>query len=86
MNVAVYDTYVAKKNGGTAHFDVVVPEGTSLEQVLGFGREFLRSIGQEGQPLSAQECAFCHVEPAADAVRQAIQQHGYFIKAMEGCR
>ena len=49
MKVAVYDTYVVKKDGKTMHFDVIVPEGESHERVLAFGREYLKSVGQEGR-------------------------------------
>ena len=54
MKVAVYDTYVVKKDGKTMHFDVIVPEGESHERVLAFGREYLKSVGQEGQTLTTQ--------------------------------
>ncbi|HZI34046.1 MAG TPA: DUF2024 family protein [Candidatus Binatia bacterium] len=43
-------------------------------------------MGQEGQPLAANECQFCHVESAKTAVLQEIKDRGYFIKEMEGCR
>ncbi len=86
MKVAVYDTYVVKKNGETAHFDVVVPTDETPERVLDFGREFLKGIGQEGQPLTTKECQFCHVESASEAIQRSVQQQGYFIKEMEGCR
>lgn len=86
MKVAVYDTHVTKKNGQPMHFDVIVPETETVDRVFGFGREFLKNAGQEGQPLSAQECQFCHHEPAKPQVEQSIKQHGYYIQKMEGCR
>jgi hypothetical protein len=86
MKVAVYDTYVEKKNGQTMHFDVIVPEEISAEVVFDYGRQYLKSVGQEGQPLAANECQFCHVESAKTAVLQEIKDRGYFIKEMEGCR
>lgn len=85
MEVAVYDTHVAKKNGQPMHFDVIVPKGESQERVFDFGRKYLKNVGQEGQPLAAKECVFCHVERASDKVERAIKQHGYLIKEMEGC-
>ncbi len=74
MKVAVYDTYVVKKDGKTMHFDVIVPEGESHERVLGFGREYLKSVGQEGQTLTTRECEFCHIESASAEIERAINQ------------
>jgi hypothetical protein len=86
MNIAVYDTYVTKKDGRTMHFDIIVPEQELPERVFGFGCEYLKSVGQEGQPLAARECQFCHVERASAKIEQAIRRRGYFIQEMEGCR
>ncbi len=85
MEVAVYDTHVVKKDGQQMHFDVVVLKDELPERVFGFGREYLKSVGQEGQPLPAKECGFCHVERASAKIERAIGRHGYFIKEMEGC-
>jgi hypothetical protein len=63
-----------------------VPAEISAERVFDYGRQYLKSVGQEGQPLAANECQFCHVEPAKTAVLQEIKDRGYFIKEMEGCR
>ena len=86
MEVAVYDTYVVKKDGRTMHFDVVVPKDEVPDRVFDFGRGYLKSAGQDGQPLTAKECAFCHVEKASAKIERDIRQHGYSIKEMEGCR
>jgi hypothetical protein len=85
MKVAVYDTYVTKKNAGTMHFDIVVPEDMAHEKVLEFGKKYLQKVGQEGQQLSAKECAFCHVEQARPAAEQSIENQGFAIVEMEGC-
>ena len=74
MNVAVYDTYVVKKDGKPMHFDVMVPEGESHERALAFGREYLKSVGQEGQTLTTRECEFCHVESATAEIERAINE------------
>jgi hypothetical protein len=74
MKVAVYDTYVIKRDGKKMHFDVIVPEGESHERVLGFGREYLKSVGQDGQILTTRECEFCHVESASAEIERAINQ------------
>jgi hypothetical protein len=85
MKVAVYDSYVMKKNGGTMHFDIVVPEDRAPDKVLEFGKEYLQKAGQESQQLSAKECAFCHIEQARSAVEQSIHNQGYAIVELEGC-
>ncbi|HAO80034.1 MAG TPA: DUF2024 domain-containing protein [Verrucomicrobia subdivision 3 bacterium] len=82
MKIAVYDTHVLKKNGGTMRFDVIVPQGESHERVLGFGREHLKTVGQEGQTLTTKECEFCHVESASSEIERAISQHGYYVKEL----
>ncbi len=86
MKAAVYDTYVPRKDGGTMHFDIVVPESVPFEKVLEFGKQYLAAKGQAGQPLSTKECRFCHVEEASPAMLQAFEKQGYFIVEMEGCR
>ena len=86
MKVAVYDTHVTKKNGGIMHFDIVVPEEMPPEQVLEFGKQYLQTVGQAGQPLSAKECEFCHREQARPVVEQSIRERGFHIVELEGCR
>jgi uncharacterized protein DUF2024 len=79
MKVAVYDTHVTKKNGGTMHFDIIVSEEIPWEEVLAFGKDYLQRVGQEGQPLSARECEFCHIEQARPNVEQFIRDQGFHI-------
>lgn len=86
MNIAVFDTYVKKKDGSIMHFDIFVPEGTSPETAIKFGRQYLSSVGQAGQTLTARECAFCHVERTSKKIADEILRNGYFIYEMEGCR
>lgn len=86
LKVAVYDTYVAKKQGGTMHFDILVDAAeTDLEKIYGYGRQYLRTKGQEGQPLTARQCRFCHVEQAKGPVEDSIRARGYYIIEMDGC-
>jgi hypothetical protein len=86
LKVSVYDTYVPKKEGGVMHFDILVDANEKdLENIYGYGREYLRSKGQEGQPLTSKECRFCHVENAKGEVEDSITTKGYFIIEMEGC-
>lgn len=86
MKVAVYDTHVTKKSGGSMHFDIIVPEEMPREKVLEFGKDYLQRVGQQGQSLGAKECEFCHIEQARPAVEQSIRDHGFHIIEMEGCR
>ena len=86
MKVAVYDTHVTKKCGGIMHFDVVVPEGLPYEKVLEFGKAYLKGVDQEGQPLSAKDCEFCHTEQASSTVTKFVRAQGFHIVEMDGCR
>ena len=86
MKVAVYDTHVTKNNGGIMHFDIIVPDGSSYEKVIEFGKSYLTDAGQEGQPLSAKECEFCHTEQASPAVNESIRTQEFHIVEMDGCR
>lgn len=86
MEVAIWDTYVKKKDGTVMHFDILAPSALRDTTVIhAFGREYLRSKGQEGQSLTAKECRFCHVESMRPQWEALIQEQGYFIIEMEGC-
>jgi len=86
MKVAVFDTYVVKKNGMTMHFDIIVPKDQPHEKAIQYGIEYLKKVGQEGQPLSTKECRFCHMEEASEDVEKTIKEDGYYIYEMEGCK
>lgn len=86
MKVAVWDTYVTRRDGGVMHFDIIAPQEISDNNVIhDFGRDYLATKGQAGQPLTAKECQFCHVEAIRPEWAQAIREKGYFIVEMEGC-
>ncbi len=86
MHVAVWDTYVTKKDGKIMHFDILVPsEMKNEETVYGYGKEYLASKNQEGQPLTSKECNFCHIEQASEDVKNEIDSKGFSIIEMEGC-
>ncbi len=87
MKVSVWDTYVTKKDGAIMHFDILVHEQEKEDgKILGYGKAYLKSKGQEGQPLTSKECNFCHVENAADEVALSINERGYYIVEMQGCQ
>lgn len=85
MKVAVFDTYVTRKDGETMHFDVIVEEGTPHEKAIEFGKDFLESVGEGGQRMTQEECQFCHVQDAHPKIEKEISEKGYFIYRMEGC-
>jgi Domain of unknown function (DUF2024) len=87
MEVAVWDTYVTKKDGTVMHFDIIVPERIKDENVIHtFGKDYLLSINQQDQPLTSKECSFCHIEKATDEMIVSIQQKGYHIIEMQNCK
>ncbi|MCH5718232.1 DUF2024 family protein [Niabella hibiscisoli] len=86
MKISVWDTYVTKKDGAIMHFDILVPDAVkSQDEVCSFGKNYLRTKGQESQSLTASECQFCHIEEATEEMTASIEQRGYHIIEMEGC-
>lgn len=86
MNVSVFDTYVRRTDGRVMHFDILVPDtDKDLERIHGYGREYLKSKGQEGAELTSRECRFCHVERATPEIVKSIEERGYHIIEMENC-
>lgn len=84
--IAVWDTYVERKDGRIMHFDILVPaELKDTGRIFGYGREYLKKKGQEGQTLTAKECRFCHVEAVRPHWEKDIQRQGYSIIEMENC-
>lgn len=50
MKVAVYDTYVTKRDDAVMHFDILVPDDLKDQnRIHTFGQEYLKEKGQEGQ-------------------------------------
>lgn len=87
MQVAVWDTYVTKKDGAVMHFDIIAPVHIKDEKTIHtFGKEYLISKNQENQLLTAKECSFCHTEEATDEIKLSIQQKGYYIIEMQNCK
>lgn len=86
MKVAVWDTYVNKKDGSVMHFDIIAPEHVKDEEIIHtFGKEYLASKNQGGMPLSAKECQFCHIEEASLEIQTSIQAKGYYILEIQNC-
>ena len=86
MKIAVWDTYVTKIDGTIMHFDIMAPDEIRDEQVIfGYGKEYLKTKGQENQPLTSKECTYCHTEMIKPHWENDIQEKGYFIVEMENC-
>lgn len=86
MKVAVWDTYVTRKDGKEMHFDILAPDTiTDLETIYSYGKDYLKTKEQQESALSSKECSFCHIEQATPAMIEAITAKGYYIIEMEGC-
>ncbi|MDD3459468.1 MAG: DUF2024 family protein [Weeksellaceae bacterium] len=86
MRVAVWDTYVTKKDGSVMHFDIIAPAEIKDEEMIhNYGREYLETKDQMGQPLTSKECSFCHIETVRPQWEAEIKQKGYYIYEMENC-
>lgn len=86
MQVAVWDTYVTKKDGSIMHFDIIAPsEIKDTNIIYNYGKRYLKTKEQDGQPLTSKECRFCHIESVKPSWESEIIQNGYFIIEMEGC-
>lgn len=87
MKVAVWDTYVRKKNGTVMNFDIMVPDSQKDETIIyGYGKEYLQSKSIVGYELTSEECTFCHIEQATDEVIQCIDDKGYYILELSNCQ
>lgn len=86
MRVAVWDTYVTKKDGSIMHFDIVAPsEIKDTILIHSYGKTFLEGKGQKGQPITSNECSFCHIEIAKGSWEDEINKKGFIIIEMENC-
>jgi Domain of unknown function (DUF2024) len=86
MQVAVWDTYVTKKDGSVMHFDIIALGHIKDEKLIHtFGKDYLLSKNQATQSLTTKECSFCHIEEATDEMILSIQQKGYYIIEMQNC-
>ncbi|MFN3639943.1 MAG: DUF2024 family protein [Flavobacterium sp.] len=75
------------ESSSLGHFDIIAPEEMKDTAVIyGYGKEYLKTKGQEGQPLTSKECRFCHVETVRPQWEAEIKQKGYFIIEMENCK
>ena len=86
MQVAVWDTYVTRKDGSIMHFDIIAPsEIKDTDIIHNYGKQYLKSKEQQGQPLTSKECNFCHIETLEVKREEEIKKNGYYIIEMENC-
>ncbi|MEM6523150.1 MAG: DUF2024 family protein [Bacteroidota bacterium] len=85
MEIAVFDTYVKKPEGGLMHFDILVESGVTGELVYQYGKKYLTEKGYPKLDLTSKECKFCHVEQPGADIRRAIIDKGFAIIEMQGC-
>lgn len=86
MQVAVWDTYVTKKDGTIMHFDIIAPsEIKDTTIIYNYGKEYLKTKNQEGQSLASKECRFCHIETLKPQWEMEIKEKGYLIIEMDNC-
>lgn len=87
MKVSVWDTWVTRKDGSLMHFDIIAPEEIKDASVIHeYGKAYLITKGESGQPLTSKECRFCHVETLKPEWEKSISSKGYFILEMENCQ
>ncbi len=87
MEVAVWDTWVKRKDGRMMNFDIVVPKDFSdTSRIYQFGRNFLREIGETDAEITASECRFCHIAVALPEWQHEIEKKGYYIYEIKNCR
>ncbi|PKH52678.1 DUF2024 domain-containing protein [Tenacibaculum sp. Bg11-29] len=80
MKISVYDTYVPKDENTVMHFDILVEDKDTIENVYKYGKKGIPNF-----KLTTKECNFCHMEAAPEEVEQSIKEKGYYIIEMENC-
>lgn len=86
MKVAVWDTYVKRKDGLTMHFDIIVPQELKDEQqIYEFGKRYLQNKDVLTEQLSSKECNYCHIEEVSDSVLNDIKSKGFHIVELKNC-
>jgi hypothetical protein len=85
MEVAVFDTYVKRRDGRVMHFDVIVPAKTQPQLVLEYGTKYLQDKAVVSTTLTSRECRYCHTQGVPPSIEQEITANGYYIYEMEHC-
>ena len=85
MKASVFDTYVRKEDKSLMHFDILVPEEASFEQVQAFGKAYLEKKGLGNLSLTSKECRFCHIEEANPVLAAQLETEGHAIIELNNC-
>lgn len=86
MKVAVWDTYVKRKDGKVMHFDILVPQEEKDEKkIYAYGRQYLDGKEVLSEELTSKECSFCHIEEASEEVVNDINTKGFHIVELDNC-
>ncbi len=85
MKISVYDTYIKTTDDVVMHFDILVEESKTLEDVLAFGKDYLKSKSIINTELTTKQCQFCHIETASLELAELVLKNGYSIIEMENC-
>jgi len=86
MKVAVWDTYVKRKDGKTMHFDILAPNNVDDTKIIfGYGNQYLENKPFETIQLTCKECRLCHIEEATQEIVSSIKTKGYFIIEIQNC-
>ncbi len=84
MSVAVWDTYVKRKNGSVMHFDIIVPASMKdAKTIYRYGKEYLSTKNEAGAKIDTEDCQFCHIEDTGPEISAAIASKGYYILEMD---
>lgn len=62
---------------------MVINETTNQNQIFEYGKHYLRSIGEEGQVLTANACTFCPIGKASHELEEIILKTGFSITEIE---
>lgn len=82
--VAVWDTYVQRKDGSVMHFDIIVPaQVKDQKKIFEYGRQYAKTKGVPDAPINTARCQFCHLETTTADIDKAISYQGYAILEME---
>ena len=83
MKVAVWDTYVPKKDGNVMHFDIIAPDNIKDGGIIyQFGKDYLTAKNEENSALDTDECQLCHIEEPSAEMIESIANKGYYILEM----
>ena len=83
MKVAVWDTYVTKKDGNVMHFDIIAPDNIKdTDLIYQFGKNYLATKNEADSLLDTDECQLCHIEEPTPEMLESIDNQGYYILEM----